>query len=296
MPVTDAALNSTEVSFTADGLRYAGLEWGNPQGPVILALHGWLDNALSFSVLAPFLRDFRFIALELSGQGFSDHRSPDATYHIWDDIPQLLMIVDQLGVEQVSVIGHSRGAAIAALLASALGSQCVALVLLDGMLPVPVGELSAPEQFRQAQKDHLNLERYTPRRFPDVEAFVIARQKLGFSRASARTLAPRALRQCGDGLELVHDPRLNHASAIKLTSAMCESFYRDVTAPSLLFMAEEGLSTRLGAGSAENAAALMNHCVLESMPGGHHSHMEQGASAIGPRIAQFIGQQVERVG
>ena len=82
-----------------------------------MALHGWLDNALSFSVVAPKLAGYRVIALDLSGQGFSDHRSPDATYHIWDDIPQLLSVADQLGFEKLAVAGHSRGAAIAVLLA-----------------------------------------------------------------------------------------------------------------------------------------------------------------------------------
>ena len=77
-------------SVTADGLTYAGVEWGDPDGYPILALHGWLDNALSFSVIAPFLNKYRLIALDLSGQGLSDHRSLDATYHIWDDVPQLL--------------------------------------------------------------------------------------------------------------------------------------------------------------------------------------------------------------
>ena len=48
--------DAKEWAMTADGLRYAGLEWGNPDGYPIIALHGWLDNALSFSVLAPRLK------------------------------------------------------------------------------------------------------------------------------------------------------------------------------------------------------------------------------------------------
>ena len=72
---------------------------GDPDGHAILALHGWLDNALSFSVIAPFLSDYRLIALDLSA-GLSDHRSPDATYHIWDDVPQLLSVVATLELDQ----------------------------------------------------------------------------------------------------------------------------------------------------------------------------------------------------
>ena len=61
----------------------ATLVWsGAIPGYPILALHGWLDNALSFASLAPLLTDYHMIALDLSGQGLSDHRSPDATYHI----------------------------------------------------------------------------------------------------------------------------------------------------------------------------------------------------------------------
>ena len=142
------------VSVTADGLRYTGLEWGPQDGEPIIALHGWLDNALSFSVVAPKLAGHRVVALDLSGQGFSDHRSPDATYHIWDDIPQLLSIADQLGFEKMAVAGHSRGAAIAVLLASALRERCSHLVLLDGMLPHPLKEENVPSQFEQAQIDH----------------------------------------------------------------------------------------------------------------------------------------------
>ena len=114
------------VSVTADGLRYTGLEWGPQDGEPIMALHGWLDNALSFSVVAPKLEGYRVIALDLSGQGFSDHRSPDATYHIWDDIPQLLSVADQLGFEKLAVAGHSRGER----------SQCYSLLHYGSAVPI----------------------------------------------------------------------------------------------------------------------------------------------------------------
>lgn len=277
-------------SVMADGLTYAGLEWGDPDGYAILALHGWLDNALSFSVLAPFLSEYRLIALDLSGQGLSDHRSSDATYHIWDDVPQLLSVVVTLGLDQLAVLGHSRGAAIAVLLATALEDRCSQLVLLDGMLPRPMPDESAVEQFLQSQRDHRGLSKHQPRLFDDVEGFVNARVRLGFSEGSARLLAPRALRETEDGWALVHDPRLNHASAVKLSPSMCSAFYSAVTKPTLALVAEKGLRLRGGLEASLAAVPEIANCRVVTVPGSHHTHMEEGAQQIAEQIASFIGQ------
>ena len=277
-------------SVTADGLTYAGVEWGDPNGYPILALHGWLDNALSFSVIAPFLSEYRLIALDLSGQGLSDHRSSDASYHIWDDVPQLLSVVATLGLDQLAVLGHSRGAAIAVLLATALEDRCARLVLLDGMLPRPTPDESAVEQFLQSQRDHRGLSNHQPRTFEDIEGFVDARVRLGFSESSARLLAPRALREIADGWTLVHDPRLNHASAVKLSPGMCCAFYAAMTKPTLALVAEKGLRVRGGLEASLAAVSEIPNCRVEQVPGSHHTHMEEGAQHIAKRIAAFIGE------
>ena len=277
-------------SVTADGLTYAGLEWGDPDGYPILALHGWLDNALSFSVIAPFLSEYRLIALDLSGQGLSDHRSSDATYHIWDDVPQLLSVVATLGLDQLAVLGHSRGAAIAVLLATALEDRCSQLVMLDGMLPRPMPEESAVEQFLQSQRDHRGLSKHQPRIFDDIEGFVSARVRLGFSEVSAQILAPRALRESKDGWVLAHDPRLNHASAVKLSPGMCSTFYAAMAKPALALVAEDGLRVRGGLEASLAAVSEMPNCRVETVPGSHHTHMEEGAQHIAEHIAAFIGE------
>ena len=278
------------VAFEVDGLTYSGLEWGRPDAPLVIALHGWLDNALSFSILAPQLKGLRVLALDLSGQGWSTHRSQDATYHIWDDIPQLMGILEQLGATSVGVIGHSRGAAIAVLLAAALGERCAHLVLLDGLLPHPIDEASIPEQFMRAQRDKREENKYRSRTFSHIDEFVAARRKLGFSDESARLLAPRALRAGADDtlLELTHDPRLNHASAIKLTSAMCDALYASVNAKVLVLVAEEGLFLRLGSEVADKAVSTMPYAELKRVPGGHHTHMEAGSRAVAESINQFF--------
>ena len=281
-----------ECAFAVDGLTYRGIEWGNPQGPLIVALHGWLDNALSFSVLAPHLAQFRLVALDLSGQGHSDHRSADATYHIWDDVPQLLGIVDQLDEASVIVMGHSRGAAIAVLLATALGERCTHLVLLDGMLPMPAEESTAPQQFVQAQRDREAAKTRRRRQFSDVADFISARVKLGFSESSAKLLAPRALRPHGNGFELTHDPRLNHASAVKLTAGMIAAFYANLSVKTLVLVAEEGLRARAGLEASLQAISRLPLRLPESrvqrVPGKHHTHMEEGAEIIATQVSLFL--------
>lgn len=49
----------------------------------MIALHGWLDNAASFSLLAPLLANQRILALDLDGHGYSGHRPAGAQYLLW---------------------------------------------------------------------------------------------------------------------------------------------------------------------------------------------------------------------
>lgn len=281
-------MSARSVSFQVDGLRYAGLQWGDPTGPVVIGLHGWLDNALSFSILAPLLPHYRFIALDLSGQGISDHRSADATYQIWDDVPQLVGIVNQLGVESVRLVGHSRGAAIAVLLGSVLQERCTHLALLDGLLPTPIDEALAPGQLQNAIAGYATLAAKASRQFAAIDDYVVAREKLGFSSESARLLAPRALQQTPEGWMVRHDPRLNAPSPVKLTDGMREAFYRSLSARVCVIMAQQGMAERdFMMRSLQVAKDLMPQARFLEVPGSHHAHMEEGAGSVAAQLADF---------
>lgn len=64
-----------EITVPLVGQKIAGICWNEGQGLPILALHGWLDNAASFSLLAPLL-SHHVLAVDLPGHGLSDHESP----------------------------------------------------------------------------------------------------------------------------------------------------------------------------------------------------------------------------
>lgn len=280
-----------QLSFEVDGLTYAGLAWGSPRQPVVLALHGWLDNALSFSVLAPALADYRVVALDLSGHGLSSHRSADATYHIWDDLPQLEAIVTQLNAPAVTIMGHSRGAGIALQLAAILGERCHRVVVLDGLLPAWLDQRNATDQLQRFVREKVKYASREERYFASVEAFVERRRQYGFSDDSAYKLAPRALEACPEGLRLRNDPRLYGASALSLSPEQRRQLYSSVIAPTLCILAKDGFFkvSEVAQQMLQEALETMPQFTRETVPGSHHLHMEPAAVAeLAPRLQTFI--------
>lgn len=98
--------------------RLAALSWGRADAPTWLALHGWLDNAASFSRLAPLLveaLDIRIVALDFRGHGHSAHAAAGTDYALWDYCHDVLDAMDTLDIEQASLLAHSMGAAVSCL-------------------------------------------------------------------------------------------------------------------------------------------------------------------------------------
>ena len=279
----------TELSFEADGLTYRGLAWGDSVNPMVFVIHGWLDNALSFSILAPLLSNFYVVALDLSGHGFSSHRSADANYHIWDDIPQLAAIIDQLDVQQVHVVGHSRGAAVAGVLAVALGDRCASLCMLDGMISRSFENDNGAELFRNSLSERRRYLSKPPRIFSSVEEFIQARSRYGFTRDNAKVLAPRALRQLDEGWLLLSDPKLLGNSTIKLSEETSNSFYRSMVCPVAVITGEAGFFASSESQERIKGIGLLTPRFSQlTIRGPHHFHMEGDVQALSAILENFF--------
>ncbi len=279
-----------EMAWECGGLRLAGLSWGEQGATPVLALHGWLDNAASFARLAPALADgHNVVAPDLSGHGQSDRRSADATYNVYDDLPQLHALVRQLGWDRFALIGHSRGAIISALYAACFGEQVSHLVLLDGVAPPPLGESAFVEQLRNFVIDRERLLSRPNRVFSTIADAVTVREEQGLDRRSADLIARRNLRPCEGGFTWSTDPRLRGASAAKMTRAQVDTMLAGLPRKTLLLMADDGLAAthpkRFG-----TFAGRIPDVILEEVPGGHHFHMQEGVDTLAARITRFLDE------
>jgi pimeloyl-ACP methyl ester carboxylesterase len=277
-----------ERRFHLPGLTLAAEVWGVPGERPVLASHGWLDNAGSFALLAPRLQGYEIVALDLAGHGFSDFRSPDAGYNIWQDVGDLRDVADQLGWQRCTLLGHSRGAAISMLFAATFPERVDKLVLLEGGLPLTGEAHEAPAGLRQALLDNRSLLGKTGRLFKDRSA-AIAERAAGFSAvtaAAAEVLARRSLRDVAGGFQWHADQRLKAHAELRLTAEHVREFARRVKAPVLVLLATESPFAEWPL--YREMPTLFANVEIERVPGRHHCHLEGAEPSIAERVQRFI--------
>lgn len=266
------------------GLALAWREWGPVDAPPVIALHGWLDNAASFDALGPLLHDVRLIAVDAPGHGRSAHRPAASSYNIWDDLPDLLALTHELGLGRYRLLGHSRGAAIAALLAAVDNEHVESLALLDGAPPLS-DPAQALDQLRRFVTDFGVREPRPPRAFASVGEAIEARCRAsGIDARAAAMLVPRGLRHGPAGYSWCADPRLRYASALKLDAAQLAAIMAGVTMPVLLCGARGGMDAQLREVAAGGWFARLEYHTVD---GCHHGHMLEPSQTIARHLRDF---------
>ena len=278
----------TQREFVLPGLKLAAQLWGRRGGIPVLALHGWLDNASTFDLLAPLLPDCDLVALDLAGHGSSGFRSADAAYNIWEDVGDLLEVAEQLGWPRFNLLGHSRGAAIATLFAAAFPEHTDRVVLIEGGVPVLGTAADAPAMLARSFRERRELRSKSGRVFPDRET-AIAERARGFTKltpAAAEILARRSLRQVEGGFQWHADQRLKGAPEMRLTREHVRAFVERVEAPVLMVLAEE--SPFGGTELYQEMIAAFAEIETVVLPGAHHLHLEGAQAEIAALVRRFL--------
>jgi len=298
--------NLVPVTFQLPNLTLRGFSFGNPQGEVVLCLHGWLDNAASFT---PFLTaiaatqqignekasdnitlDKHYVCLDWVGHGLSDHRSGDAHYHFIDYVYDLLQLFELNQWQKVHVLAHSMGGMVASAFVAAFPDKVKTLTLIDTLGFITAEPEDSTTQLKKGLLSRLKVSNYkklatskavnsaennkkNARAF-SLETAIKARMNVSdLSYEHTKLLIERSITPVDDGYFWRTDKRLRTVSPYRYTLAQAKQLLTDISIPVMVVYGSEGLK------QVATVLTELPDCVAafrtEMLAGGHHVHMEQ---------------------
>ncbi|CAJ1793697.1 alpha/beta fold hydrolase [Aeromonas jandaei] len=264
----------------ADGRRVALLEnrqaaSEQPQKPLLIALHGWLDNGASFLPLAPYLDDFHLVCVDLPGHGHSDHKNTPYVFVDWLD--DLYQITQTAGWSRFTLLGHSLGALIASAYAGVFPEQIERLVLLEGLGPLTQPDDAVPAQIRRSILNRSRTRERSAGGFASIDEAVAARCKVvDITPAAARLICERQLEERAGRWLWRSDPRLRDLSPLRMSEGQAQALIRAICCPVLFIRGEQGFAELEAQWQLRQGAFRQIEQVI--LPGNHHFHMENGAA------------------
>jgi pimeloyl-ACP methyl ester carboxylesterase len=228
--------NSESVFVEVRGLRLHCRCWGDPRGPALFMLHGWMDVSASFQFLVDAMRgDRRVIAPDWRGFGESD-RSKDGVYWFPDYFADLEALLRHFSPDgPATLIGHSMGGNVAAMYAGIRPARVSRLVNLEGFGLAAADPAQAPKRYARWLDE---LAGDAPS-FRDYDSFDALAQRL--REANPRLTPERAAflarhwgRPKPDGrVELASDPAHKLVNPVLYRIEEAEACWRNVVAPVL---------------------------------------------------------------
>ena len=246
---------------------------GEPTNPALVLLHGLYDRWDTWDpVIRAFSGRYQVIAPDLRGHGQSEH--PKSGYSPLDYQVDIVGLLDELGTEQVVLIGHSLGALVAEFFAAENPDRTRAVVLVDP----PFEQTEQAREWLQILLD--------AKRKPEEETFETVKELNIMAGDDAEWRRQTDwLRATADGpfeemIEMTDDGR----------AAQFYEVLRRVTAPTLLLQADPESGAALSDTASELAMSHLQEATHRRFDGvGHSIHLEQPDEFI-QVVSDFLEQ------
>ena len=257
------------------GLTINARVWGPEDGKRILATHGWLDNAASFDFLAALMPDFRIVSIDFPGHGFSDHLPESGHYEHLSRAIQMLEVVDSLGWEKFSLLGHSLGGIVSMVVAGLFPERVEKLGLID-VIPLLSTEDSVVIDVLRDYYLKSSRKINTHSLYQDLDQAAEVRLKINkrfpMELKSARKLAEGGMEKVEGGYSWTFDQRLLRPFFPTFTRNIFNLMRSRVEMPTCLVLGEQGIV--LNYGSADLAREFLKNIEIHELPGTHHLHLD----------------------
>lgn len=124
-------------TFRSQRLTLSYAEWGAPDAPPLVLVHGGRDQKRSWDRVAARLAEkYRVFAHDLRGHGQSDWVT-DGDYGVMDHVYDLASLVEHLELQTFTLIGHSLGGNITLRYTGLFPGKIEKLVSIEGLGPSP---------------------------------------------------------------------------------------------------------------------------------------------------------------
>ena len=244
---TSASSGPSSHIYFSQRLRLHYVDWGNPDGPPMLLIHGGRDHCRNWDWVAEhFAKDYHIIAPDLRGHGDSQWEA-SGNYTQISYVYDIAQLLQQKNMHDVTVIGHSLGGAIALMYTALFPERVKKLVAIEGMGPSPSlaakqAEISINDRVRSWVDDMRKLSGRLPRRYDTLDdAFKRMRdENPHLSEEQARHLTLHGANQNEDGTySWKFDNYVRVFSMSGLPNEEVKKMYGEISCPTLLMRGEE---------------------------------------------------------
>jgi pimeloyl-ACP methyl ester carboxylesterase len=237
----------TSHSFVSQRLRLHYVDWGNPDAPPLILLHGGRDHCRNWDWVAKGLRDdYHVLAPDLRGHGDSAW-SPDGAYPMQNFVYDLAQLIHQQGLAPVTIVAHSLGGNIALRYAGLYPETVAKLVAIEGLglaPPLEAARAAKPidQRLREWIEDQRGLSARTPRRYVSIEEALARMQaeNAHLSLEQARHLTLHGVIRNEDGTySWKFDNYIRSFAPVDLTTEQMRGLWLRISCPTLLVYGRE---------------------------------------------------------
>ncbi|NVD07045.1 alpha/beta hydrolase [Vibrio sp. JPW-9-11-11] len=269
----------------------AALEYGSVDcETTLLFLHGWLDNAASFTTLMAKLHalapDLHLCAIDLPGHGLSSHKDSHNFYPFHDYIDDVYQLLANLSPNRLVLVGHSLGALIASCYSAAFPEQVSGLVQIEGYGPLAESSDLTVSRLREGVLSRQRIRRKPVRAMNSLQDALQRRAKV--NQIDVDLIAPivqRGIVQRENGWQWRHDSKLQSQSLYRMSFQHAESFRQRVECPQLTILGEQGFEYL------QSIQVDVPSCTqIVRVNGGHHCHLQSPS-----RVSNLIFGLVNKI-
>jgi len=271
----------TSKFYYSQRLRLHYVDWGNPEAPPLLLVHGGRDHCRNWDWVARELsQNYHVIAPDLRGHGDSQWIT-GGTYNMMDYTYDIAQLIHQLKLAPLRIVAHSMGGNVSLRYAGLYPDKVEKLVAIEGLGPSPkmIAEwkkLELAGSLRTWVDQVRGISGRQPRRYPSLADATARMQEANphLSPEQAQHLTVHGANQNEDGsFSWKYDNYINVFQSAAMTPDLATELYGKISCPALLVYGDESDASNP---ALDGRAEVFQNVRVENIPdAGHWVHHDK---------------------